>query len=234
LDYTSDMADFTLYAETLWISPYVFSSLVALREKNATFDVSEVALIDGANRHSDYHTPSVTGRVPSIDHGGFRLAESSAIAEYLEEVLPPPAGARLFPASLRDRARARQIMAWLRSDLAALRDDRSTVTMFYRFHLQPLSGQAQRDAERLLRVAEQLVPPSGGPLFGEWSLVDAELAFMLHRLILNGDPVPEGVAEYAKAQWTRPSVREFAEHARPGMVPASYWVFSGTPQPKVA
>lgn len=228
------MADFTLYAETLWISPYVFSSLVALREKNTAFDVAEVALIDGANRHSDYHTPSVTGRVPSLDHNGFRLAESSAIAEYLEEVLPPPASARLFPAALRDRARARQIMAWLRSDLPALRDDRSTVTMFYRFRLQPLSGQAQRDAERLLRVADQLVPADGGPLFGEWSLVDAELAFMLHRMILNGDPVPERVAEYAKAQWTRPSVLEFVEHARPGAVPPSYWAFSGTPQPKVA
>jgi len=227
------MADFTLYAETLWISPYVFSSHVALREKKAAFDVAEVALIDGANRDPGYETPSVTGRVPSLDHGGFRLAESSAIAEYLEEVLPPPAHRRLLPPATRDRARARQVMAWLRTDLAALRDDRSTVTMFYRFELQPLSGPAQRDAERLVRVAGQLVPEGGGPLFGEWTLVDAELAFMLHRLILNGDPVPGRVADYARAQWARPSVREFAEHARPGTVPASYWVHSGTPEPKV-
>jgi glutathione S-transferase len=232
--YASGMADFTLYAETLWISPYVFSSHVALREKSASFDVVEVVLIDGANRHPDYHTPSVTGRVPSLDHGGFRLGESSAIAEYLEETLPPPARVRLFPGAPHDRARARQIMAWLRSDLVALRDDRSTVTMFYRFRLQPLSGQAQRDAERLVRVAEQLVPADNGPLFGEWSLVDAELAFMLHRLILNYDPVPERVAAYARAQWARPSVREFAEHARPSTVPLSYWAYSGTPQPKVA
>jgi glutathione S-transferase len=228
------MADFALYAETLWISPYVFSSHVALREKRVPFDVVEVALVDGANRHPDYYAPSVTGRVPSLEHGGFRLAESSSIAEYLEEILPPPASVRLLPVALRDRARARQIMAWLRSDLAALRDDRSTVTMFYRFRLQPLSGQAQRDAERLLRVADQLLPAGGGPLFGEWSLVDAELAFMLHRLILNGDPVPERVAAYAKTQWTRPSVREFAEHIRPSKVPASYWEFSGTPEPKLA
>jgi glutathione S-transferase len=228
------MADFKLYAETLWISPYVFSSHVALREKKAPFDVALVALIDGANCQPDYYDASVTGRVPSLEHGGFRLAESSAIAEYLEEVLPPPANARLLPEALRDRARARQIMAWLRSDLGALRDDRSTVTMFYRFRLQPLSGQAQRDADRLLRVAEQLVPAGGGPIFGPWSLVDAELAFMLHRLILNGDPVPERVVAYARAQWARPSVREFAEHTRPATVPPSYWTFSGTPQPKLA
>jgi glutathione S-transferase len=228
------MAGFTLYAESMWISPYVFSSHVALREKGATFDVVEVALIDGAHRRAEYSSPSVTGRVPSLDHEGFRIAESSAIAEYLEEVLPSPPHPRLFPEDLRDRARARQIMAWLRSDLAALRDERSTITMFYRFRLQALVGQALRDAERLIRVAERIIPQGGGPLFGTWCLVDAEFAFMLHRLILSGDPVPERIAQYARAQWARPSVREFVEHARTATVPPSYWVFSGTPEPKVA
>jgi glutathione S-transferase len=228
------MAPFTLYAETLYISPYVFSSFVGLREKKASFDMVEVALFEGANRRPEYATPSVTGRIPSIDHEGFRLAESSAIAEFLEEVLPPPQHARLLPEGLRDRARARQIMAWLRTDLGALRDDRSTVTMFYRFRLGALSGPAQKDADRLIRVAEQLIPASGGPLFGEWSLVDAELAFMLHRLILNGDPIPARIAAYAGAQWARPSVREFVEHPRPTAVPESYWVFSGTPRPEPA
>jgi len=228
------MAVFALYAESMWISPYVYSSYVALREKGVAFDVREVALIDGEHRLADYHSPSVTGRVPSLDHEGFRIAESSAIAEYLEEVLPAPASPRLFPEGIRDRARARQIMAWLRSDLVALRDERSTITMFYRFRLQPLAGQALRDAERLVRVAEPLVPASGGPIFGAWSLVDAELAFMLHRLLLNGDPVPDRVAQYARGQWARPSVREFVEHSRTPTVPPSYWVFSGTPQPKVA
>jgi glutathione S-transferase len=228
------MAAFTLYAESMWISPYVFSSHVALREKGAKFDVVEVALIDGAHRRADYYSPSVTGRVPSLEHEGFRIAESSAIAEYLEDVLPAPGHARLFPESIRDRARARQMMAWLRSDLAALRDERSTITMFYRFRLQALVGQALRDAERLVRVAEQIVPEDVGPIFGTWSLVDSELAFALHRLILSGDPVPERIAQYARAQWARPSVREFVEHARAATIPPSYWVFSGTPEPKVA
>jgi glutathione S-transferase len=228
------MATFTLYGETLWISPYFFSSFVALREKGAPFDLVEVALFDGAHRQPDYSTPSVTGRIPSLEHAGFRLAESSAIAEYLEEALPPPANPRLFPQGLRERARARQIMAWLRSDLAALRDERSTITMFFRFELGPLGAQAQRDTDRLVRVAEQLIPAGEGPLFGDWSLADAELAFVLHRLILNGDAVPARVAEYARRQWERPSVRAFAEHARPAAVPPSYWVFSGTAEPKLA
>src|SRR5258708_29374075 len=127
------MAMLTLYAEPFNFSPYVFSAFVALREKGVAFDVVEVSLVDGAQHQATYAKSAVTGRVPSLDHDGFRLAESSAIAEYLEEVFPPPAHARLFPQAVRDRARARQIMAWLRSDLGELREDRSTATMFYAF-----------------------------------------------------------------------------------------------------
>jgi glutathione S-transferase len=227
------VTEFTLYAETLWASPYAFSSLVALREKNVPFDLVEVDLAHGAHRQPDYAAHSLTGRVPSLEHRGFCLAESSAIAEYLEEVLPPPQFPRLFPELLRERARARQVMAWLRSDLPALRDERSTMTMFfYRSSPKPLSGAAARDAERLIRIAEQLVPAGGGPLFGAWTLVDAELAFMLHRLILTGDPVPERIAAYARVQWGRPSAREFVDHARPAAVPEAYWANSGTTRPE--
>jgi glutathione S-transferase len=226
------MADFRLFAETLWASPYALSALVALREKMASFEIVEVALAEGAHQRPDYYEPSVTGRIPSLEHEGFRLAESSAIAEYLEEVLPPPGHPRLFPESPRARARARQVMAWMRSDLGALRDERSTMTMFfYRGRPRPLGAAAQRDVQRLVRVAEQLVPASGGPLFGAWCLADSELAFMLHRLILSGDPLPERLEAYARAQWTRPSVREFIDHPRPATVPETYWAISGTPRP---
>ena len=224
----------TLFAETLWISPYVFSSLVALQEKAVPFDVVEVALAEGEHLQPTYRDTSLTARVPALEHDGFCLAESSAIAEYLEEVFPPPAHPGLLPGNVRERARARQLMAWLRSDLAALRDERSTVTMFYRFRLEPLSAAAQRDADKLLRVAEQIIPAGCGPLFGTWCLADSELAFMLHRLILNGHDLPQRVRAYAETQWQRPSVRAFAEHSRPSTVPATYWVFSGTPRPPEA
>ena len=226
----SDTPHFTLYAETLWISPYVFSSFVALKEKAVPFNIVEVALVDGAHLEPTYRDASLTARVPSVDHDGFRLAESSAIAEYLDDVLAAPAHPRLIPADVKDRARARQLMAWLRSDLGALRDDRATVTMFYRFRLPPLTAAGERDARKLLRVAEQMIPTGGGPLFGRWCLADSELAFMLHRLILTGEDVPERVRAYAQAQWQRPSVRAFAEHGRPKTIPDSYWTFSGTPR----
>jgi glutathione S-transferase len=220
----------TLYAETLWISPYVFSSFVALKEKAIPFEIVEIELFAGAHLKPDYRDASLTGRVPALDHAGFRLAESSAIAEYLEELYP--ARASLLPKALQERARARQLMAWFRSDLGALRDERSTVTMFYPFRLAPLARPAQRDAEKLIRVAEQTIPADGGDLFGSWCLADSELAFMLERLILNGDAVPPRVRAYAERQWQRPSVREFVEHSRPASVPEGYWRF--TPRPTLA
>ncbi len=223
--------DYRLYGETLWISPYVFSTFVALREKGIPFGVVEVAIAEGRHQDPAYRDTSLTARVPWIEHHGFHLAESSAIAEYLEEQHPAPGHPRVFPPDVCARARARQVMAWLRSDLGALRQERSTVTMVYRFRLRPLSAAAERDVNKLIRVAEQTIPADGGALFGAWCLADSELAFMLHRLILTGYNLPTRVRSYADAQWQRPAVREYIEHPRPGTVPESYWAFSGTPRP---
>lgn len=205
----------TLSAEPLWDSPYVFSSFVALSEKGLPFDVKLVDLARGEQHDPGYARRSLTARVPSLEHDGFSLAESSAIAEYLEEAFPPPRFPALFPAGPRERARARQIMAWLRSDLGALREERPTTTMFFERARDPLGARAQADADKLVRVAGALLPAAGGALFGAWCLADAELAFMLHRLVLNGDPLPDDVRAWAAQQWQRPSVQAFVTRPRP-------------------
>jgi glutathione S-transferase len=223
---------FRLHAESLWISPYVFSSFVALKEKQVDFDVVEVKLFEGAHRTRQYGDLSLTARVPCLEADGFALSESSAIAEYLDERFPAPAHTRLLPESITDRARARQLMAWMRSDLVALREDRSTVTMFYRFHLAPLGPAAEHDVHKLLRVAESLIPEHGGSLFGQWALVDSELSFMLHRLLLNDHDLPPRVRAYAEREWQRPTVQAFVRQPRPVEVPDGYWAHAGTPRPK--
>jgi glutathione S-transferase len=213
----------TLYAETLWISPYVFSSFVALREKGLQFDVQEMVLLDYAQRQPEYRDASLTARVPALKHGDFWLSESSAIAEYLDEAFPAPQYPRLLPESLVNRARARQLMAWMRSDLGVLRDERPTTSIFMKPTHEPLSPAATADVEKLLRVSGQMVPDGGGCLFGDWSIVDAELALMLHRLIANDDAVPESIRSYAQSQWQRPSVQELIKLRRPAEVPEAYW-----------
>ncbi len=208
-----------LHTDAFWISPYVFSCFVTLREKGLAFEIATVPLQEGAHRRPEFRDKSITARVPALDHGDFRLGESSAIIDYLEEAFPAPQTPSVYPERIRDRARARQILAWVRSDLGALREERSTTTMFYEPARTPLTPAGRAAADKLLRVADLLVPADGGPLFGSWSIADADLAFMLHRLIRSGDDVPARIRAWAGSQWSRPSVREFVEHPRDPYVP---------------
>lgn len=212
---TTPSAPLILYGEKFWHSPYVFSAFVALKEKGLPFETRILDLDQGEQRTSEYLTSSLTGRVPAIDHGGFVLSESTAIVEYLEDAFPAPQWPRLLPEDMKARARARQIMGWLRSDLMPLREERSTDTMFYEHATAPLGALAQAAADRLLFVADRLVPEGGAPLFGTFGIADADLSFMLHRLILSGDPVPEKVRRYASVQWERESIREYVGAKRP-------------------
>ena len=208
------LAPITLYAEGAWDSPYVFTVLVALQEKGLPYEVKVLDLDHGEQRAADYARRSLTARVPCIEHEGFALSESTAIVEYLHERFPD-VGPPLLPLSIEDRARCRQVMAFLRSDLMALRDERPTTTMFGARSTTPLSARARAAADKLVRIAEQLVPQGEGELFGAWSSADADLAFMLHRLLLNGDPVPARIARWAARQWQRPSVQSYVSWPRP-------------------
>jgi glutathione S-transferase len=204
-----------LYGDKLWDSPYFFSAFVALKEKALPFEVGTLDLDRGEQHAPRFRDRSLTGRIPALDHDGFVLSESLAIIEYLDERFPPPGWRSLLPTTTDQRARARQVLGWLRSDLLALRDERPTTTMFYERTTTPLSEKAKAAADKLIRVADKLVPKGEGDLFGQWSSADADLAFMLHRLILNDDDIPERLVRYAARQWSRPSVRSFTEHDRP-------------------
>jgi glutathione S-transferase len=205
----------TLYSDRFWISPYVFSCFVALREKSLPFEVRDVGLDRREQRAADYEARTITGRVPSIDDGEFSLAESQAIIEYLDETYPSP---RILPIDPKERARARQILGWVRSDLDALRAERPTTTMFYERATTPLTEAGRAAASKLIAVADRLVANGRTQLFGAWCIADADLAFMLHRLILNGHEVTAKIRAFADAQWKRPSIAEYVAHARPPYV----------------
>jgi glutathione S-transferase len=107
-------------------------------------------------------------------------------------------------------------MSWIRSDeTAALRAERPTSTMFYDPTATPMSAEAEREAKKLVEITERVLRPGASHVFDAWSIVDSELAFILHRLLKNGDPLPARVEAWAEAQWQRPSVRAFIELPRP-------------------
>lgn len=199
--------DLVLYGSDNFSSPYVFSAFVVLTEKRIPFRLELLSLERREHHRPEYAGRSVTGKVPALRHGDFWLAESSAIDEYLEDAFPPPGYPRLYPADPRSRARVRMVQAFLRSDLGPLRAARPTSTFFVGEAVTPLEGEARASAERLVAVAERLLPPGADTIAGLFTPGDADLALMLQRLVANGDPCPERLAFYARTIFARPSVR---------------------------
>ena len=205
------MSRLSLYVDSTFASPYAMSVFVTLVEKKLDFDLRTVDLERGEQRLPAYRDLALTGRVPALVHGDLVLGESSAIIDYLEEAFPAPGHRAVLPADMQKRARARQVQAWLRSDLPALRTDRNTGVIFFA-PVPTLSAAGQADAERLIQIAERLV--DGENLFGQWCIADTELALMLNRLVRNDDPVPRRLADYAARQWQRASVQQWMAQPR--------------------
>ena len=203
-----------LYVDSLFTSPYAMSVFVALREKGLAFETLTLDLDAGQTQAADYAQRSLTQRVPTLVDGDFALSESSAITEYLDQAYPET---RVYPADVQQRARARQVQAWLRSDLLPIRQERSTLVVFCGQKRPPLSAEAQAAATKLISAAQALLADNREYLCGQWSIADVDLAVMLNRLILNGDAMPAQLVTYAQRQWQRPSVREWVELRRPAL-----------------
>ena len=185
----------TLWSDSRFFSPYVMSVYVALQEKSLPFALKTIDLDSGENQQPGWKE--------------FALSESSAISEYLDERFAPPEWERLYPHDLQKRARARQVQAWLRSDLMPIREERSTDVVFAGQKKPELSAAGRKSADKLFETASELLAHGGNNLFGEWSIADTDLALMINRLVLNGDAVPEPLADYATFQWQRASVQRF-------------------------
>jgi glutathione S-transferase len=202
-----------LYVDAQFASPYAMSVFVALHEKQLAFDMKAVDLGALEHRAAGFSQLSLTQRVPTLVHGDFALSESSAITEYIDENFAT--GTALYPSGPRNRARARQLQAWLRSDLMPIRQERPTEVIFYGPASAPLSTAAHRAAKTLFQVAQALLADGAENLFGNWSIADVDLALMLNRLVMNGDAVPQRLASYADRQWQRPSVQRWVALERP-------------------
>ncbi|HEY6179686.1 MAG TPA: glutathione transferase [Kofleriaceae bacterium] len=214
---TSDAApQLTLYAESSWMSPWVFHAMVALEEKLLPYKLEVVSLPLTGETRAQFERRGVLAKVPMLVHGDTWITESLAISEYLAETFPTPGHPRLFPADLADRARARQIMSFLRTSLFALREARPTSSVFGRPNPRPMPDAAREEAAELERVALAVLPDDRSAMFGNWCIADTDLALALMRLIANQDPIDRRLVNYALAQFDRKSVRRFVAHLPTG------------------
>ncbi|WP_223501258.1 glutathione transferase [Pseudomonas sp. BF-R-24] len=201
-----------LYVGADHVSAFAMSAFVALKEKQLSFELVTVDLKARENYMPSYRDLSLTCKVPTLVHDDFALSESSAIAEYLDEL--SPGHKKLYPQDIRQRARARQLQAWLRSDLLVVRKERPFDLVYFGKKNTVLSDEAQAAVERLFFVAGHLLEEGAEHLFGDWSIADTDLAIMLNRLVANGDPVPARLAAYVRRQWDRDSVRAWMDIER--------------------
>lgn len=203
-----------LYVGSDYVSAFAMSAFVVLKEKRLDFEMCCVDLKNKQQHSSAYREISLTGRVPTMVHGDFALSESSAIAEYLDEVYPAPAYVAVLPAQREDRARARQLQVWIRSDFAPLKSERQADRIYFPEPTKPLSEAAQLACDKLLSAADRLISDDRYGVFGDWCIADTDFALMLNRLVACGDPVPPKVLRYVERQWQRPSVQQWVSQKR--------------------
>lgn len=198
-----------LYTDQYLTSPYVMSVFVTLTEKGLPFELHTVDLTRQAQHAPEYVAISATQRVPTLIHDDFVLSESSAITEYLEDMFPDHA---VYPKNPQQRATARLVQAWLRSDFLPIRAERDTEVVFYGAQRAALSDEARRSVDKLIAGVERLLPEGAQNLFGDYSIADTDLAMMLMRLVAHGDDVPASLREYAISQWQRASIQAWVRH----------------------
>jgi glutathione S-transferase len=101
---------------TLWGfdgSTYVRTVKMVLAEKGFTaFEQAPLNVLKGEPKEPEHLERHPFGKVPVLDHDGMRILETSAIARYLNDVLP---GRSLVPASPKDRARMDMVVGLIDS-----------------------------------------------------------------------------------------------------------------------
>jgi glutathione S-transferase len=199
----------TLYLDGYFVSPLDACCTIALDEKRVEYQTARALLRDGQGIPPALGARTLISRVPACQHGDFYLSESLAIVEYIEDTFAAPDYPRLLPADLHMRARARQLMAYVRFDLHQLREERPWWTCIYPADLAPMSPAAAQEAAELVKIAEKMIPE-----LGEFNIAHADLALQLMRL-RKDHGLPEPLRHFVETTIARPSVRSYLEHSRP-------------------
>ena len=176
---------------TLWGfdgSTYVRTIKMLLAEKGATdFEQVQVNVLAGEPRKTEHLARHPFGKVPVLDHNGMRILETSAIARYLNDVLP---GKSLVPASPQDRARMDMVMGILDSyGYGALVGGVAAYHLFPDFVGGKNDAMLKAGIENGRKVIEFAMKTKGDSPFvaGELSLADLYFAPVLAYVSLTPD-----------------------------------------------
>ncbi len=158
-------------------STYVRTVKMLLAEKGAT-DIEQIPLnvLAGEPKSAEHRQRHPFGKVPVLEHDGMRILETSAIARYLNDVLPGPS---LIPATPKDRARMDMVIGLIDSyGYGALIGGVAAYHLFPDFVGGKNDAARQSGLEAGRKVLELAMQTRAGSPFiaGELSLADLYLA----------------------------------------------------------
>jgi glutathione S-transferase len=142
-------------------------------------------------------SPSIL--VPCLTYDGFRVWDTLAIGEFLNEIAP---SAGLLPSDLLQRAHCRAICGEMHSGFTSLR---SALPMNLKAHIPGFKvwSKAQADINRITEIWRDCLGRHGGPfLFGAPTLADAMYAPVTTRLQtydVRVDPVSQAYCDHILA-----------------------------------
>lgn len=140
-----------------------YRARIALNLKGIAFEYVPVHLIqDGGQQHRpEYRAVNPAGHVPTLEHDGFRVAETMAILQYLDDVQPTP---RLFPTDARTRATVIQICELINSGIQPLGNLKVTKYLSKTLGLpkEIVDGWSRHWIEEGFRALEQVLAGCAG------------------------------------------------------------------------
>jgi glutathione S-transferase len=159
-----------------FVSPYVRKVLACLNLKHLAYEVDPITPFFG---NAEFARMSPLRRIPVLVDGDVTLCDSSVIAAYLDESHP---GHPLFPAAVKDRARAR----WLEEFADTRMGDVFICGLFYQRIVHPNVWGEPGDAARVEKTLAEDMPavldyleaelPADGFLFGDIGVADISIA----------------------------------------------------------
>ena len=169
-------------------STYVRTVKMLLAEKGAT-DIEQVPLnvLAGEPKSAEHLQRHPFGKVPVLEHDGMRILETSAIARYLNDVLP---GKSLIPGTPKDRARMDMVIGLIDSyGYGALIGGVAAYHLFPDFVGGKNDAARQSGLEAGRKVLELAMQTRGGSAFiaGDLSLADLYLAPIVAYLSMTPD-----------------------------------------------
>lgn len=176
---------------TLWGfdgSTYVRTVKMLLAEKAATdFEQIPLNVLAGEPKNAEHLARHPFGKVPVLDCDGMRILETSAIARYLNDVLP---GKSLIPATPEDRARMDMVIGIVDSyGYGALVGGVAAYHLFPDFVGGKSDAMLKAGLENGRKVIEFAMKTKGASPFlaGELSLADLYLAPIIFYVSLTTD-----------------------------------------------